>query len=113
MRFQDEVIRRVVYAVAMLTGVVLVSMQFGCSRPEANAGFSGFHHASRWSNQASRGSKPTPDKVQVDDRSSQTVSADPKTSLYWTSPRRTSTQSRLANLQPAQPEGELNTFVCF
>ena len=99
MRSQDEAIRRVICAVAMLAGVVLVgSMHFGCTRPQANPGCSGFPQASRWS-------KPTSECPLPDERISQIASADRKTSLYWKSPRPTSTQRHQPNLQDAPPEG--------
>jgi hypothetical protein len=98
LRSQDEVIRRVVYAVAMLVGVVLFSMQFGCSQPRTFAGFSGFPHATWWS--TSR--QPA---ALTDGQPGPTVTAELKTSLKWTSPRWTSARSRQANRQNTQPEG--------
>jgi len=44
---REDVIRRIGFWAAVLTGVVLVGSQFSCSRPETTLSAPGFRHASR------------------------------------------------------------------
>ena len=83
---RNETLRRIAYAMALLTGVMLVGSQFGCSRPTTFLHSVGFPHAGRWA--ASYGEP-----------------AGLAPALYWTSPRPTSEQRSRATLVPAPMEG--------
>ena len=45
---RNKTLRRIVYAIALLTGVVLVGSQFGCAQPITSLRSSGFPCAGPW-----------------------------------------------------------------
>lgn len=83
---RNETLRRIAYAIALLTGVALVGSQFGCSRPTTFLHSVGFPHAGRW---AETHGEP----------------AGLVAPMYWTSPRPTPDQPSRATFVPAPMEG--------
>src|ERR1035438_4709153 len=97
---QDAVIRRVLYWTALLAGVGLVSLQFGCDRPQATPFATGFPHASRWPvrQPESRAARSSPSGSNTESLQ-EGVTAESKLYIPWIQPQRSETQSALAVLQ--------------
>lgn len=45
---REEIIRRILIGIGMLTGVLLVASQFGCDGPQTTVSYAGFSHSGRW-----------------------------------------------------------------
>ena len=99
---RDEAIRRVAFWAAMLTGVALVSLQFGCAQPQASVSTAGFPHASRRV-------EPVIEPAANPGLSTEAASKEEKASLYWTSPRPVERPISRANSLNVRSEWSRNT----
>lgn len=98
MSLRNETLRRIAYAMAMLTGVVLVGTQFGCIRSSTFLHTPGFPHAGRWAESLEAPAAQVGGPLS--DASSSLVAP-----LYWTSPRPAPGRSSRAISRNSTTEG--------
>lgn len=101
MSFRNETLRRVVYALAMLTGVALVGMQFGCAQPLTTLRASRFPCAGRWIEPEAK-SKAEVRLILSGD------AIPPTPTIYWTTPRAAPGQNHRVALLEAKAEGQIS-----